>query len=245
MSSSFVETSRTAARVGGWSLIAAAVGFMAVFSYLAARFNYPDVLDGTAADVLPQLLALGDVGRAVWVAYAFLPLLLIPAGVGAYSALRDFAPSAMRAALAFSVISAVSMLLGLARWPSVHWELARAYATTSPDARVAIDAVFSGLNVYLGNFIGEFLGELALNAFFILSAVALMQAGRRRVAYAGLAVGTVGVAAAFRNVTAVVGPIADVNNYLLPLWLITLGVVLIRGRTVLPRVQGSSAGASR
>ena len=222
--------SRGAQRAGGWSLIAAAVGFIAVFSYLAARFNYPDVLDGTAADVLPKLLALGSSGRAVWVLYAFLPLLLIPAGVGAYAALRRSAPSAMRAALVFSVISAVSMLLGLARWPSVHWELARAYAAASPDARTAIDAVFGGLNVYLGNYIGEFLGELSLNAFFVLSGFGLLRAGRTWVGYAGLAVGAIGMVAAFRNVSPAVGFIADVNNYILPLWLVALGVVLLRTR---------------
>jgi hypothetical protein len=222
------EDSRAAVRTGGWSLIVAALGFIAVFSYLAARFEYPDVLDGTAADVLPRLLALGDAGRAVWAVYAFIPLLLIPAGIGAYAALQHAAPSAMRAALAFAVIAAVSMLLGLARWPSVHWELARSYATASPDARVALDAVFRGLNVYLGNYVGEFLGELAMNAFFLLSAFALLRAGRRRVGYAGLIVGAIGLIAGFRNVTPAVGPIADVNNYLLPLWLIVLGVVLVR-----------------
>ena len=227
MTTTVIE-SRGAARTGGWSLIAAAVGFMAVFSYLAASFNYPDVLDGTAADVLPRLLGLGGTGRAVWVAYAFLPLLLIPAGVGAFAVLRDWAPSVMRAALVFSVLSAASMLLGLARWPSVHWELARGYATASPDARLAIDAVFSGLNAYLGNFIGEFLGELSLNAFFILSAIAMMRAGRRWVGFGGLAVGAIGLIAAFRNVTTSVAMIADVNNYVLPLWLIVLGIVLVR-----------------
>ena len=170
--------SRGAARAGGWSLIAAAIGFMAVFSYLAARFSYPDVLDGPAADVLPRLIALGSSGRAVWAIYAFLPLLLIPAGVGAYAALREAAPNAMRAALAFSIVSAVSMLLGLARWPSVHWELARAYPAASPETRATIDAVFRGLNLYLGNYVGEFLGEVSLNAFFILSAVALVKAGQ-------------------------------------------------------------------
>ena len=225
-----VVESRGSARVAGWSLIVAAVGFVAVFSYLAARFNYPDVLDGSASDVLPRLLALGGTGRAVWVVYAFLPLLLIPAGVGAHASLRDSAPSAMRAALALSVISGVSMLLGLARWPSVHWELAQAYVTASPDARLAIDAVFSGLNVYLGNFIGEFLGELSLNAFFILSGVALVRSGRRWVGYAGIAVGAIGMIAAFRNVTAAVGLVAEVNNYVLPLWLTVLGVILLRGQ---------------
>jgi len=220
--------SHVAARAGGWSLIVAALGFIGVFGYLAARFDYPDVLDGGAADVLPRLLALGAAGRAVWAVYAFIPLLLIPAGIGAYAALRDVAPHAMRAALMFAVIAAVSMLLGLARWPSVHWELARAYPSTSPDARAALDAVFLGLNVYLGNYVGEFLGELSLNAFFLLSAFAFLRAGRRWVGYAGLAVGVIGLLAGFRNVTPVVAPIADVNNYLLPLWLIVFGAVLAR-----------------
>ena len=224
--------SRAAARVGGWSLIAAAVGFMAVFSYLAATFNYPDVLDGSASDVLPKLIALGNTGRAVWVIYAFLPLLLIPAGVGAYAALRDSAPNAARAAVVFAAITAVSMLLGLARWPSVHWELGRAYSDASPDARVAIDAVFKGLNVYLGNYIGEFLGELALNAFFILTAYGFLKGGWKRSGYAGLAVGVIGLVTAFRNVTTAVAPIAEVNNYILPLWLIAMGVILVRWRAV-------------
>jgi hypothetical protein len=228
MSAVPIENARTAARVGGWSLVLAALGFLAVFAYLAARFEYPDVLDGTAADVLPRLLALGDAGRAVWVVYAFLPLLLIPAGVGARATLGGAAPHAMRAALACSVVAAVSMLLGLARWPSVHWELARAYGTASPDARVALDAVFRGLNVFLGNYVGEFLGELALNAFFLLSAFALVRAGRRGLGAVGLLVGALGLVAAFRNVTPAVAFVADVNNYVLPLWLIVFGVVLVR-----------------
>jgi Domain of unknown function (DUF4386) len=228
MSTRQPSESEVAARAGGWSLIVAALGFIAVFSYLAARFDYPDVLDGAAADVLPRLLSLGTTGRAVWAVYAFIPLLLVPAGVGAYAALREAAPHAMRAALAFAVIAAVSMLLGLARWPSVHWELARGYATASPDARAALDAVFLGLNVYLGNYVGEFLGELSLNAFFLLSAFAFLRAGRRWIGYAGLAVGVTGLLAGFRNVTPVVAPIADVNNYLLPLWLIVFGIVLVR-----------------
>jgi hypothetical protein len=139
-------------------------------------------------------------------------------------------PSTMRVALVFGVVAAVSMLLGLARWPSVHWELARAYATAAPEARIAIDAVFNGLNVYLGNFIGEFLGELSLNMFFILSGVALLRGGRKRAGYGGLAAGAIGIIAAFRNVTPVVSLIADVDNYVLPLWLIALGVVLLRWR---------------
>jgi hypothetical protein len=221
---------RAAERLGGWSLITAAVGFMAVFSYLAARFNYPAVLDGSAADVLPRLLALGDSGRAVWVVYALLPLLLIPAAVGAHAALRTAAPTTMRLAMVSGIIAAISMLLGLARWPSVHWELARAWSSASPDARQAIEAVFRGLNSYLGNYIGEFVGELSLNGFFVLVGIALLRADRRWAGYGGLTAGAIGLIAALRNATTLVAPIAALDNYVLPLWLITLGVVLLRGR---------------
>lgn len=231
------RASLASVRIGGLSLISAAVGFIAVFSYLAARFDYPQVLDGSASQVLPKLLALGDAGRAVWVIYAFLPLLLIPAGVGAVAALRRVAPDAVRGAMATSVIAAVSMLLGLARWPSVHWELGRAYATASPDARLAIDAVFRGLNVYLGNYIGEFLGELSLSAFFVLVGIALLRDARRWAGWGSVVTGTIGLIAAMRNITPAVALVADANNYVLPVWLVTLGVVLYR----LPSTPGVRA----
>src|SRR5205809_1375056 len=34
-----------------------AVAFMAVFSFLAARFDYPTILDGPASTLLPRMLA--------------------------------------------------------------------------------------------------------------------------------------------------------------------------------------------
>ena len=73
-------------RIGGWALILGALGFLAVFAFLAARFDYPAVLDGSADIVLPKLLATGTAGRAAWAISALLPLIWIPAGVGAYYA---------------------------------------------------------------------------------------------------------------------------------------------------------------
>jgi hypothetical protein len=133
-----------------------------------------------------------------------------------------------------STVTAVSMLLGLARWPSVHWELAQAYAIATPDARTVIDAVFGGLNLYLGNFIGEFLGEVSLNTFFLLTAYGLVKAGSPRwIGYAGALAGVLGLVAAFRNVTTVVAPIAQINNLVLPIWLVVLGIILLRFNTSL------------
>lgn len=221
-----------AVRVGGWALVLAAILFIAVFSYLAATFDYPAVLDKPAAEVLPRLIALGPAGRAVWSLYALLPLLLVPAATGAAIALRHAAPAAARTGAAFAVISAFSMMLGLSRWPSVHWELGRAYANASSSERATLDAIFAGLNSYLGNFIGEFVGELALNLFFLLTAYALLRSARRPrwLGIGGMLAGLVGLISMFRNLTPAVTLVADANNLVLPVWLVILGIALARER---------------
>lgn len=169
-----------AASAGGWALIVAGLAFVAVFTYLASTFGYPEVLDGKAADVLPALLGLGATGRAVWGLYGLLPLLLIPAGLGAYSALREESAGIMRVAAAMAFLSALAMLLGLLRWPSVHWSLANAYVGAGSDAeRAAIAALFDGLNSLLGNFIGE-IENSVLPLWMLVLGVLLVRAGRQR-----------------------------------------------------------------
>jgi hypothetical protein len=203
---------------------------MSVFSYLAARFDYPAILDGPANIVLPRLLATGAVGRAAWTLYAFLPLIWLPAGVGAYRALRRSHPGAMLLALQCAVLAAIAMMLGLMRWPTIHWHLAQLQTTATPEQQQVIAAVFDGLNTYLGNYIGEFLGELSFNMFFLLSAWTLLRsrAAPAWIGGAGLVVAGAGFIGMFRNVTSVVAPVSAVNNYLLPLWMIVFGVVLWR-----------------
>ena len=123
------------------------------------------------------------------------------------------------------------------RWPSIHWALAQAYVTGTDADRTAIAATFAGLNSFLGNYVGEFLGELSFSMFFLLSGLAMLARGSRistldrlprRVHGGGRMIGM------FRNVTDVVDPIAAVNNYLLPLWMIIFGVALIRHRHASP-----------
>lgn len=217
-------------RLGGVSLILGAVAFMAVFAYLAAQFHYPEVLDGPAATVLPALLGTGRAGRVAWALYGFLPLIWLPAGVGAYVALRRFHPGAMLLALQFAVLSAISMMLGLLRWPTIHWRLAEEYVSSEPGEQRLLATVFDGLNTYLGNYLGEFLGEFSFSAYFVLTAWVLLRTGAapRWAAGLGLFTGVMGWIGMFRNVTATVAPVAAINNYLLPLWMIGLGVLLLR-----------------
>ena len=226
-----VHASRRVQALGGWSLIVATVLFALVFAYLARAFNYPEVLDGTADNVLPKLLALGPAGRSVWVVYGLIPLLLVPTALGVRSAGAADMPDTSRLALLLANASAVCMTAGLLRWPSLHWQLAIAFEHATPTAREAMAAVFVAANSYLGNYVGEFLGELFLTAFLLCASLVLA----RRSGQAGLWLRRAGFIAAVcgwtamaRNVTSVVATVAAANNVLLPVWMLALGVTLVR-----------------
>jgi hypothetical protein len=202
---------------------------MGVFTFLAVNFNYPAVLDGRAADVLPALLATGDLGRAVWAIYSLLPLIWIPAAVGAFYALRTSSEGAMRTAILFAVVASLAMISGLMRWPSFHWELAQAWAGAEPGARPTLEALFNATNRYLGNYIGEFLGEFSMSVFFLLSARAMLERGSgfaRWMGWTGIITGVAGLIGMFRNTFDLVAPVAELNNYLLPLWMVIFGISL-------------------
>jgi len=213
--------------IGGASFVVGALAFVFVFSYLAANFNYPQILDGSAAEVLPRLQEGGSVMRAVWAIYAFLPLLLVPGAVGAYFACPS-SRARMTLALIVASLGALAMCLGLMRWPSVHWALAESYSQAGAETKSSVDAVFKGLNLYLGNYIGEFLGETMLAAFFMLTGFSMLDERRfpHWLGWSGVVFSFLFLVGAFRNVASRVQIIADINNGLLPLWMIVLGIGL-------------------
>ncbi|MBK8006800.1 MAG: DUF4386 family protein [Gemmatimonadetes bacterium] len=217
--------------MGGLALVLAAVLFIAVFSYLAATFHYPDVLDGPADQVLPNLLALGPTGRAVWALYGLIPLLLIPTAAGTELLLAGRAPGRARAATLLAYTAALTMMLGLLRWPTLQWALATAYTTTpDPTSHATLAALFDGFNLYFGNYLGEFVGELALNLFFLLTALATRGDARfpRWTAPAGVVAALLGLIALWRNVTPAVAMVAEVENSVLPVWMMVFGGLLVR-----------------
>ena len=213
---------------GGLSFVVGALAFVLVFSYLAAKFDYPNILDGSAAEVLPRLSAGGSTMRAVWAIYAFLPLLLLPGAVGAHLACPS-SRGRMTLALVAASIGSLAMCLGLMRWPSIHWALASTYAQSSAEAKSSLGAVFTGLNLYLGNYIGEFLGEACVAAFFLLAGLSMLDEARfpSWLAWCGVVFALLFFVGAFRNVVPAVQTVADLNNALLPLWMLVLGVSLI------------------
>ncbi|MEJ2207131.1 MAG: DUF4386 family protein [Gemmatimonadota bacterium] len=205
-----------------------ALGFVAVFSYLAATFDYPDILDGAPSEVLPRLLEGGVSLHVAWWLYAMLPLLLLPAAAGAFEALRSGGEGLMRLASYCAVLAALTLTLGLVRWPSLNHELAVLHSGANATQRVAVEAIFAGFNRYLGTYVGEQLGELFMNVWFILCGVAMLRIPRflRWLGRAGIVVGLAGLVGMFRFTTHWVEVVSELNNYILPLWLIGFGLTL-------------------
>lgn len=104
---------------------------------------------------------------------------------------------------------------------------------------MAINAVFAASNSYLGNFIGEVLGELFLNSFFLRAAIVLTRAAapaRHWLLVAGASASLLGGLAMLPNVTGWVELIEALNNVVLPIWMLVLGVAQVRHRTSPPEL---------
>jgi hypothetical protein len=232
-------------RLGGLSLTLGSLGFVAVFLVLARQFHYPEVLERSAAEVLPALHAGGDGLRALWFVYAALPLTLLVGGLASMPLLeRGGGRGLARLGAVAAVLAAVAMMVGLVRWPSITWTLAERWAGAGVEERAVYAAVFDASNLYLGNIFGELLGETLMAVWFASLGAAFLATGRRVLGWAGLAMGVIGAIAVLRLITPVVDPIAAANNSLLPLWLLVLGVVMLRGRVrTTARLETGSASA--
>jgi hypothetical protein len=197
-------------------LILAAVLANVGFTALGSIFNYPDVLNEPAADVLASFRDHEGTVSAWFAVLAFSAALLAPiaVGVGRLSTER-----AMRIAVPVGIAAAVVQVVGLLRWPI----LVPGYAADgNADAfRTASDI--------LGTAIGETLGYLLTAVWTTLVVVALGRhfAGRW---FAGL--GLVSAALVFVGVLSPLElPVVDTANFfgyvLYSLWLIAFGVVLL------------------
>lgn len=228
-------------RIGGALLIATSLAFVAVFGYLAAVFGYPAVLDGSAEQVLPALLAGGTKLRLVWALYAFLP-----AGFGLSAwlsapLLRRGGAGWVQVGLIAALVAAAAMTAGLSRWPTLQHGLAERFSVADASERLELARRFDAANFWLGRVTGELIGEVAMSLWFLTTSVAVLRgAGPSRwVGYLGLVSTASMLLAALRNLTSVVAPIAQLNNSLLPIWLIVLGGAL--WGTKAPRAASASA----
>jgi hypothetical protein len=207
-------------------LILAAVLANVGFTALGSVFNYPDVLDEPAGQVLA---AFRDNRGAVSGWFSVLALsaaLLAPIaiGVGRLSSQR-----AMRIAVPVGIMAAVVQVIGLLRWPILVPGYASDAASTNAGVAAAARDSFTTASDVLGTALGETLGYLLTAAWTVLVVVAL---GRR---YAGRWLQVLGAGSAVLVLGGVLSPLGlpviDTANFfgyvLWSLWLIALAVVIL------------------
>ena len=197
-------------------LIVAAVLANLAFTALGSIFNYPDVLDEPAGDVLASFRAHEDAVSTWFTVLAFSAALMAPIarGVGRLSS-----DPRMRLAVRVGIAAAVVQVIGLLRWPI----LVPGYAADGDTS------AFRTASDVLGTAIGETIGYALTAAWTALVVLTLGRtiAGRWFSALGWASAGLVAV-----GVLSPLGlPLVDEANFigyvLYSVWLIAFGVVLL------------------
>ena len=207
-------------------LIGAAVLTNVAFFALGTVFNYPDVLNEPAGQVLTTFRDSQSTVAAWFVVLAVSAALLAPiaVGVGRLSSSR-----AMHVAVRVGIAAAVVQVIGLSRWPIFVPGYAADAASANPDTAQAARDSFATANDVLGTTVGETFGYILTAAWTLLVVVAL---GRH---YAGRwfqILGATSAALVFIGVLSPLElPVIDTANFvgyiLWSVWLISLGVLIL------------------
>ncbi len=164
-------------RAAGALLIVLPILFNLCFFLLARRFDYPDILRKPTDYVLSRFQSGGVALKLLWYAFMLTAVLFAPLAVllGQVLARDDLA--VVPTATVVGVLAAVAQFLGLARWPFLVPQLARAYAdpASSQATRDATKIAFDSFHRYLGIGIGECLGYLFTGVWTVLVGAAMLQ----------------------------------------------------------------------
>jgi Domain of unknown function (DUF4386) len=164
-------------RAAGALLIFLPLAFNAFFFLLGRRFDYPDILRSPTGDILRRFQAGGVGLKLLWYGFMLTAVLLIPLAVLLGQVLARDGLEIVPVATTIGVLAGVVQFLGLARWPFLVPELARAHAdpASSQATREATTVAFESFHRYLGIGIGECLGYLFTGAWTMLVGVAMLQ----------------------------------------------------------------------
>ena len=224
-------------------LILAAVLANLAFTALGSIFNYPDVLNEPAGDVLASFREHEGSVSAWFAVLALSAGLMAPiaVGVGRLSRARS-----MTVAVRVGIGAAVVQVVGLLRWPILVPGYAADAAAGDPATAAGGRDAFTTASDILGTAIGETLGYL-LTATWTLLVIAALGRG-----FAGRWFTVLGAAAAALVLTGVLSPLdlpavdsANFIGYVLwSVWLIAFGVaILVRARRGAPAPSSGARAA--
>lgn len=217
-------------RVGGWFFIAFAIIYTGMQIYLFLAYDYPTFLNGQDEQVLSTLVSQGKMLRTLLALNSLLPLLLVPAGVGAYYALRKNNEPSMRASLLFATLAIAGSCFTLMQWPAVYWAIGKFYSKFNPDQQMVASAVLAGFNAYFGILIGAFFTKINAIIWFLIISIAIFKARQfpNWLGYLGIILAAYMILALFienLGVFPFIRPIFGVIP-LEPIWMIAFGMTM-------------------
>jgi len=197
-------------------LILAAVLANVAFTALGSIFDYPDVLDHPAGDVLASFREHEGAVSAWFSVLALSAALLAPIAIGVG---RLSSRPGMRIAVAVGIAAAIVQVIGLLRWPI----LVPGYASDGSES------AFRTAGDILGTAIGETLGYALTAAWtaLVIAALGRAFAGRWFVVLGGASAVLVGVGVLSPLDLPVVDEANFIGYVLYSVWLIAFGVVLL------------------
>lgn len=217
--------------LGGWSMILFAVLFVGI-TLLIDNLSQSQVMLYGLEDHSLYKAAIGSGAiRALFVTYAALPLLLIPAAVGCFYAFIYPHEAHMRCGMYFATAGALALSISLFMLPSLNWHLVTYISHVPGTAQEGMIAILQGLHSYFGVFIGDVLGfGCILVWMFITSLVMIRTAIMAHVI--GVIELVIAIIAAITLILRLFGlfPIIFVNIQapgLIALWLFICGIGLV------------------
>jgi Domain of unknown function (DUF4386) len=241
--SSNASINATPTRLLGFTLIVFSVVSSIAFGILSAVFEFPDILREGADKVLPLFAEKSSMVRPVYWLLAMSGLVLIALSVQLGQILRTRAPGSSRLLTAFGIATGVFWSLGYARWPITMPYLSKLYQTGD---KQRASELYELLNHYAGMTVGEHLGFISMGVFAIALAVALRRSGigPKAMFPIGIVAGVLIAVTAFEQYDpsiTVLGPLNGLANTIWFLWLLALGVVLVRNKSASGEVTSGVA----
>lgn len=222
---------KRAFQLAGALMIAGAVLANVSFTLLGSSFNYPDILEEPAGDILRQFKADSGSISAMFVVLALASALLIPIAWFSRKLIAPHRHRARQVMLVAGVAAGVVQVVGLLRWPLLVPHFADIVANPASTVAARADAIdsFKTIHTVLGGVIGEAFGYTLTATWTIAMVVGVARRPGRWFA-------PLGIGSAVLIATGLLEPLglpgAGFANFIgyvaWSLWMIGYGISLLR-----------------
>lgn len=223
--------------VGGWCMVLFAILFVGITLLIDNIVQTQPMLYDTAHHQLFKVMAGSGAIRGLLILYSIVPLLLIPAAVGAYYAFIETHEANMRVGMYFATVAAIGMSMSLMMLPSINWYLATYISGMSnPTDKADMVNLLMSFHSYFGVFVGDILGIGCVLVWFFINSFVIMRSFvlPRLLGVIELIIALIAALVLifrYSNILPSLALYVQVNA-LIALWLFILGVALISLRRV-------------